>query len=417
MLLLFSYTKYRKYVNNVLVLFLLFSFALSWSIKAFIKDEQISINSGVLILLLYCVFIRKRNEGGSCLRDQKYKILKLSLLIIIVLQIFQLVQSHIYIYDNYVFILNTYITILFLSTSLHKLSSYRYKTDYIIYAIIIFSICNSIIGIAQFITGKTLVPNVANNSLRQVGMINRAIGLAGSDNGAGNLGALLLPAALYNYNKIKNTKNLAIVIINLIFVFITFTRIGYLAVIVELAIYYLIKSKITNRRDILRLLLIIAMCTLAVGFLYNDYFDRLYGGLFSERGDSHLERLRQYPMAFSAFSSSPVLGTGAGQYNAYILDNLCLYDKYEIHSQLLNILVEQGVLAFVVFLYFYCYLFYSLLRKVKDRNMLFFVIALFTGNLIVTNFNPNQYYLTNNFIYYFINFGLLFTSGNNNESK
>lgn len=81
--------------------------------------------------------------------------------------------------------------------------------------------------------------------------------------------------------------------------------------------------------------------------------------------------------------------------------------EIDLHSQYLNVLVEQGIFIFIVFVTFNIILLKKVLNKYKDNLTRCFIWGIFLTSIICFNYNPNQYYMLNNILYYIIMFSLL----------
>ena len=212
------------------------------------------------------------------------------------------------------------------------------------------------------------------------------------------------------YKQDKNILNFSLIIADVLFTLFTFTRIAYLAICVELLIFILFSIEITSIKNIIKN---ITTCIVALGigiYFYLNYLNEIINIFFLQRGDTQNDRFMQFPIAIKAFFSTPILGTGHGQYNDYIMSRLGTADNLVIHSQLLNMIVEEGLINFILFAAFNIFLISMLIKKYRKKMELLFILMLFIGNLICINFNPNQTYEINIYIYYFILFGLLFAS-------
>ncbi|QCX34378.1 O-antigen ligase family protein [Caloramator sp. E03] len=331
------------------------------------------------------------------------------MLIIILIILFQAILLKIYNTTNYISILTVYINLLLLLLFSYTLSKYNYNIKEIIIPIVIFSFINSILGLIQFKTGKLFINFKDQEALiRSYSTVKRVSGFIIGDNGAGNLGAILFPILLYNYNNKKNLINLLVLVLNILFTILTFTRIGYLAIIIEIMIYFLYKNKFNNIKNIILFITKIIIIYFCIICFYKFAYNKFYQILFIDRGDTVTGRFLQFRYALMAFITKPLSGIGTGQYNEYIVNNLFLFDPCVIHSQLLNTLVEGGLLIFIPFILFNIFIILKLIKKYKMKNEFIYIIMLIIGNLIATNFNPNQYYDINIYIYYTILFLFLF---------
>ena len=64
---------------------------------------------------------------------------------------------------------------------------------------------------------------------------------------------------------------------------------------------------------------------------------------------------------------------------------------------------------FINFIVLNVSIFIKMIKRFKNYNLeRIFIISLFISNLICSNYNPNQYYLSNNVLYYLIVFVIAF---------
>ena len=76
---------------------------------------------------------------------------------------------------------------------------------------------------------------------------------------------------------------------------------------------------------------------------------------------------------------------------------------------MLNYLVENGLFVFVVAIVFNIGILVTILKNsYLEKNYKLLALSLFFGNLIVSNFNPNQIYTINIIIYYLVMFYLAY---------
>ena len=127
--------------------------------------------------------------------------------------------------------------------------------------------------------------------------------------------------------------------------------------------------------------------------------------LFINRGNTESSRIVQFAEVFdNAVLKHPIWGIGLGQWRAYMYYTYDVIDLY-IHSQYLNVLAEQGVISFLVFVFINLYPLYKILiSNYLSLNYRVLALFLFIVNIIVSNANPNQFYLLNNIFYYMVIF-------------
>lgn len=400
--LLINLSKTKKYVYLSLCSLILL-IALNFNIKVYEK-VNIYIPSVLVTLLIYNLVINKVKV------DKKYKHLFICLYIIFTIYIFQLIFIKIYTYQLFVSNLSYFLVIGFLLRYFINIKEFDYSENHIFSLISAFSLCNSVLGILQFVYNKTFLIFSAKENINYESIINikRVVGFVGANNGAGNLGAILFPVLLFTFLNKKNMHNFIILILNVLFTILTFTRIGYLAITIELIVFFTLGLNSGRLSDKIIKYYSLAMLIILLVFIYYNFSDNIYYYLIVGRGNTQQHRFIQFKFIISEFIKHPILGIGSGQYVDFNLNNYRLYDL-EVHSQYLNILIEQGIISFISFIFFNVYIIKILLNKF-NKNYRWLILSIFIGNLIVINFNPNQYYTLNIYLYYFIVFGLMFSN-------
>lgn len=292
-----------------------------------------------------------------------------------------------------------YISIFLIGIIYRNIVGYNYNniTNFFNYI----AIYNGLLGIIQFITNKKLLIGQFNDNIYYYG-IKRAVGIAGTNNAAGNLGCILFAIVFFNYVKRKNKISLIALIITSIFSILTLTRIGYLGIIVIICTHFII-SKWNSEHKILKKILIIIVVAMVVSLIIVMFGSQISYILFEQRGNTQDSRGIQFDFVFNNIIkyNSFWNGIGTGQYTFYALYFL-RYNDIDIHSQYINILVENGMMMFILFIILNIYLVIRALKRCDNRIETVFVVSLFLGNLICSNFNPNQYYVVNNFLYYLL---------------
>lgn len=370
---------------------------------------QFELLSIILLVYLYIFFIMYKKGSIKKESDKKIVLMLICLTLINIYIFFEPIFLYIYSPESYSLYLFTYLNIELLFVAFLILKRFNYGKQTVINVVSVFSLMNCTLGFFQFLTGKVLINfKDATQSLTELNIGKRISGFVIGDNGGGNLGAILLPILLYKYKKDKNILNFSLIVADLIFTIFTFTRIAYTAICVEFLIFIALSVKISSIKEIIINISTLIFTLCAGMYIYFNYMNQLVNIFFSQRGDTELDRFTQFPIAIKAFFSTPLLGTGHGQYNSYIMYKLSLFDKLVIHSQFLNMIVEDGIFNTILFLIFNICLIYMLLKKYTKKIERLFIIILVIGNLICINFNPNQTYQINIYIYYFILFGFLF---------
>lgn len=278
---------------------------------------------------------------------------------------------------------------------------------------------NSFLGFAQWITKKPLLLNNDNASLvytEGLQDVIRVIGIVGSSNGAGNLGAIFFPITMYMYLKNKNTTYFLIVLTNLVFLMLTLTRIGILAAIIaSMVLVILFKAK-TLIQFTLKYFFI--FCTLLIiVFVWVNSGQEVVDILFNQRGNTAGSRFIQYNNILTILNGESfkevIFGIGSGEYTSYLKNYYGTWDIV-IHSILLNKLIEEGLISFLSYIIMISTL--TIYAVAKIENGYKWIPVLVTMCYIITsNFNPAQYYYVSNMMYYIFMIGIPLI--NNNQMK
>lgn len=317
-------------------------------------------------------------------------------------------------YYNFIFI---YVAILLIYNIISTFKNI--SLDYILNIIIGISIANSTLGILQFFLNKKLLPGVWNESILFLeetgGAVKRIVGFAGTNNAAGAFGAILFCVSLYMYIKNKRLIYLVTVILNGVFSVLTLTRIGYLAIFIQLLIFYLFTKNI-NLKQFIKKYFIFILSVVFVIVILVLFGDKIYETLFLNRGYTANYRITQFEFVINnVIKNNVIFGVGPGQLNTYILEQLGLIEL-DLHSQYLNVLAEQGIFIFTCFVVFNIYILKKALIKHNDNLTKCLVWAIFITSLVCFNYNPNQYYPINNLIYYSLIFSLIKLKFNENNT-
>ncbi|MBC2580562.1 O-antigen ligase [Clostridium sp. DJ247] len=409
-----NYLKNKKYIN---VIILLFSTCLAISVKIdynqYIigKNEYVHIPLALFLIGIIAIFTINHNTKKIGLDN--------ILMIIFLITIFISYGSN-QIYDVVSFwtIVSTYLSIFFIGFIFKNIQEYEYYniTNFFSYI----AIFNGILGIAQFITNRKLLFGQFNDNiyyLQGSELVKRVVGIAGTNNAGGNLGCILFAVVFFNYLKRKNTVNLTALILTSIFSILTLTRIGYLGIIIVLFVNF-IMSKWNSMSNIVKKMLIIAMCAIIVVIIIVTFGDKINYILFEQRGNTQDSRKIQFDFIFNNIMKYVGFfgGIGAGQYKYYAYYFIG-YNDIDIHSEYLNIMVENGVLMFILFIVLNIYLLVHAFKKCDDKIEQAFIVGLFLANLVCSNFNPNQYYIINNLLYYLLIYCFVYKKKSNLKYK
>ncbi|GIO53031.1 hypothetical protein BCV73_05915 [Paenibacillus sp. SSG-1] len=382
-------------------------------LSAGFRDVHVDLTFFVLMAadlsLIVHLMLRRRihrlgNDSSGLARLQTVSIFIVLLLLVLVFQGF---VSEIYESGLYVYHLNVYVNILLMASLLYMLARMQLNASWLLQLIVVYSLANSLLGILQYVTNRSYLLFAAEDSINYyegVKVAKRVVGFVGASNGAGNLAAVLFPVLLMYFLNKRTFFGAAALLLNLLFLFLTFTRIGYLSVCVQFLVF-LLTGKIGVQYQLLKKLGIVMFAALAGLIIYQMYFDQLNQILFLDRGNTESHRFVQFYEAFGIMKEHMGIGLGAGQYIPYMQIHHGVND-IALHSQFLNAFVELGTIGGILFFTTYVLLFLWSLRLYKGER--WFPLCLFIGNFIVANFNPNQYYSLCVYTFFIIAFGFVF---------
>ena len=399
--LVVSITNKSKIKSYRIIIFILILISSSVSIPfqvKFLNINGVSIYIRIVVYALVLIFILTVNK-----RTFKFKLDESMMILILINCTFQFINNRIYILSSAVELLVLYASILFIGITCKNLKGLNDIKILKFFNYI--AIMNCILGLLQFITGKMLIPGSFDKSILYGSgyeAVRRVGGLAGTNNAAGNLGAILFAIVFFNYLREKNKLSLIALICTCIFSALTLTRIGYLAIVVELLIFFLV-SKWQTKKQVTNKISIFIISSFIILFNIILFGGKVYEILFLKRGDTSKWRTIQFTRIFEWIIPDNSIwdGIGIGQYK-FVAANIYNYSDIDVHSQYINIWVENGFIMFLAFLIMNLCIFYKALKNTKGIQEKAFILSLFTGNLICSNYNPNQYYLINNYFYYIL---------------
>ena len=395
----------RKYYKYTYISMILISICFNFSIRTnYVQNiglEDVFVYVPAPLIMMFwvyfaeLVFIKKTYKNNSIYIDT---IIIIAIILTLLVSIMSGKIVNYFKYWNMVFL---YITIFLIGAIYKRIGKYDYNKVMNLFVNV--AIFNGGLGILQYITNKKMIIGAFNDNIyyRQGGeLVKRVVGIAGSNNAGGNLGAILFSIVFFCYLKNKSKKNTIALILTTIFSILTLTRIGYLAIVVEIVIYFVL-SNWNSVKKILSKISVALAGLIVVCVILRLWLDKIYYILFEQRGDTANSRNVQFEFIFKNIIEGDIFwsGIGAGQYKHYA-SNVLGYKDIDIHSQYLNLLCENGWIICFMFLIFNIYLYIKAIKRCDERLQKAFVTALFIGNLICVNFNPNQDYLVNNCLYY-----------------
>lgn len=392
----------KKNGNQIYVISILVFIALNSYYQFYIDSQLVQIPLLFFYLIFTIPFLYLKNND-LVIKHKKY-ILGIFLLInkIIFFLILQFYYLKLYDLRLYFKILFSYIVVSLLLL-VFLLIRNRISENFFLKVIACFSFANSILGFLQFIFNRKFLLGAFNENIEYyegLKVIKRVVGFVGANNGAGNLGAILFPILFYYFLKKKNAFSLIVLVLNIAFTVLTFTRAGYLSIAVVCLVYYLYyNSRKNNIKTIVDKFIIGIILIISISVLISIVYDDFYKILFEYRGETEGYRGYQFQYAVQLINKNFLLGIGAGNFDSIVHSLFGVINIGILHSQFLNIIVEQGIFSFIIFLVFNILLF-ILLRKEYSRLFPLFPYLVFIGYIIPINFNANQYYEINIYIFY-----------------
>lgn len=393
---------YKPYYNiGLILLTLCVPISIMTSYEDNVSHSYLYISSTVIIIA--AIFII--NISKSILEFSWEDIFFILLMADIVFMVFSVwILNHV----NFINLSITYISIYFIYLIYKSFNkTYESYEQKIFNCFTYLAIFNGIFGIVQYITNKKLIYGRFNENIMYTeGLVKvkRAVGIAMTNNAGGNLSAILFTVVLYNYIVNRRKRDLAAVILTGIFSILTLTRIAYVAIFLSVVIYIFSYNWKSVRLTTKKLAAILSGALAAVILLALSW-NRIYETLFVNRGNTQGYRFIQYGNVTKYILPhvEALKGVGLGQYRNYIYYYYKVSD-IDLHTQYLNVLIEQGWLIFILFTAFNIYILVKALKASDTAVKKAFAISLFAVNLICSNFNPNQYYYVNNVVYYLLMF-------------
>ncbi len=412
-LLLSYFAVYKFYFKNryeviytlPIFFYIAFNFSFSEQIYRIVgEDLKYYINTATLIIIIFLIFIINKKTKSITW----HYIFFMPLLLNIFLSIFSN-KIEIFSFPMFVRVALNYFSIYV--CYLIALSMRKYDLKKFLYAFNYLGIMNGVLGILQIISKKKLLIGDFNSSILYTeGLVdgNRAVGIAGSNNSAGNLAVLLYTISLYNLLTRKDVTSFFSCLLSVIFVMLTQTRIGILGIFVT-TIIMVLGFKSSKKEFFLKKMIFFSfgIFGLVLGLLI--FQNKLISVFVTNRGNTESYRFIQLDYALNtAISNHPYTGIGTGQWRSYLYNNYGIVD-IPIHSQMVNFWAENGFIVFALFIIMNIIVLMQVIKNnFLSKKIKVFALAFFFGNFIVSNFNPNQIYTLNNIIFFLVMFLLAF---------
>jgi O-antigen ligase len=189
------------------------------------------------------------------------------------------------------------------------------------------------------------------------------------------------------------------VVFYLVAIYLSYTRMCYIALAVAAVAYIVIKLKLMRWALAVAILVVASVLThfisdnnylrLSPEFektITHDNFEDLLEATVSMEDASSMERLYRWVAAFYMYNESPVLGHGPGNfypyYKKYTVSEFTTYlsdndEQSTVHNYFLLLLVEQGIVGVILFILFAVVLFvygerlYHACTNTEYRNIIF----------------------------------------------
>ncbi|OGF31343.1 hypothetical protein A2223_03385 [Candidatus Falkowbacteria bacterium RIFOXYA2_FULL_35_8] len=222
--------------------------------------------------------------------------------------------------------------------------------------------------------------------------------IGGNQNAIAEIMVITLPIALIILSKIKNYRlQSSLVILSgflLLVLLLTFSRSGYLALLLQLIILIVFRFKKQLAKSLLVPLIILFMALPAL----------FYFSVWQEIDwvrSSNTSRLALTEIAWDAFLQHPIIGNGAGSFQSIVGDTFAFIvdfgDPLDSHGFVQKIAVEQGILGLIFYLGFLLYLTRLFIRAFgseRDEQEKFEILCffmLFAGIILFELFSTSYY--------------------------
>ncbi len=208
---------------------------------------------------------------------------------------------------------------------------------------------------------------------------------------------ILLPLLIYKYIENNRIIFLFFILLNFISLLLTKSLSGIISILCQIIIFFIFFIKIILQKFNLKYKkIILLMLFLSIVVLFVNAFVFL-----SKKHDSINIRKFLWESSFLMIKNYPIFGVGSGNYRIFtpyyqgILygkknfpDYIEVHDEAYSHNDYIQVLSEQGITAFFIFLLLLFYPFYKFIKKHdKDNNIYYPFIISMSGVLIFAIFN------------------------------
>lgn len=250
---------------------------------------------------------------------------------------------------------------LFAAQSLEKINLYK--------LLVWLSVPLSAVGLYQFFF-RVETPSVWLSSFER-DIDTRAFAFFGSPNVLGILLAIVSIVAIGLYIESRNKRYLVLTALSILTVLFTFSRSAWFGLIAGLFLMILVyKPKLTALSPLVLLVFLFSQARNRIAIVFSDRYivdSSLDGRVWSFINGMHI------------FKKYPLLGTGSGSYGGVLAANssspvyLESMQKgyaalYFTDNQHLEILVQTGILGFIVFFGFLISVFWMIVNKFKEKK-------------------------------------------------
>ncbi|WP_018477443.1 O-antigen ligase family protein [Pontibacter roseus] len=301
--------------------------------------------------------------------------------------------------------------------------SFKFDIGRLLKGFLIFSTCISLIAYIRY----------------KMGNEPAFIGLFVSTNGAGGFYSIVASLALLFFLERKTYTNLALLALNLLFLYATYSRGSMLGLVLGVMCLYFLHT----RRTYLITLIFVLLTAVQVYLLfetypdykkyvekgpskniyenYNQFVAQKFGSVPTKLNNVYIRMYETWPRAVEGFLQSPLVGTGFGSLNDVpskhkdVVPHLIatneqkqkVYNDSHAHHSYLHILGEQGLIGLGLFLVFWMSV-YRFLKNNGQHPVIqnFLLISFF--NLSIMSFTEHRVTTPSNALPFVIMLGLYF---------